>query len=56
MAHSDLGTALEFGKSATDFVRERLLMTVILAGATTLFSWGLSIPIGIYSALRQHSI
>jgi peptide/nickel transport system permease protein len=31
-------------------------MTVILAGTTALFAWGLSIPIGIYSAVRQHSI
>ena len=31
-------------------------MTVILAGTTALFAWGISIPIGIYSAVRQHSI
>jgi peptide/nickel transport system permease protein len=31
-------------------------MTVILAGTTALFAWGLSIPIGVYSAVRQHSI
>ena len=39
-----------------DLIMERLLMTVILAGTTALFAWGLSIPIGIYSAVRQHSI
>jgi peptide/nickel transport system permease protein len=27
-----------------------------LAGSTALFAWGISIPIGIYSAVRQHSI
>jgi peptide/nickel transport system permease protein len=31
-------------------------MTVILAGSTAVFAWGLSIPIGIYSAVRQHSV
>jgi peptide/nickel transport system permease protein len=31
-------------------------MTIILAGTTALLAWGLSIPIGIYSAVRQHSI
>ena len=31
-------------------------MTIILAGTTALFAWGISIPIGIYSAVRQHSI
>jgi peptide/nickel transport system permease protein len=56
MAHGDFGTSLEFGKPVIEIVRERLLMTVILAGTTALFAWGLSIPIGIYSAVRQHSI
>jgi len=39
-----------------ELIRERLLMTVILAGSTSLFAWGISIPIGIYSAVRQHSV
>jgi peptide/nickel transport system permease protein len=56
LAHGDFGNSLEFSKPVTDIVRERLLMTIILAGTTALFAWGLSIPIGIYSAVRQHSI
>jgi peptide/nickel transport system permease protein len=56
MAHGDFGSSLEFGKPVIEIVRERLLMTIILAGTTALFAWGLSIPIGIYSAVRQHSI
>ena len=56
MAHGDFGNSLEFGKPVIEVVSERLLMTVILAGTTALFAWGLSIPIGIYSAVRQHSI
>ena len=56
MGHGDFGNSLEFSKPVIDIVRERLLMTIILAGTTALFAWGLSIPIGIYSAVRQHSI
>ena len=52
----DFGRSLEFQKPVLELVRERLLMTVILAGSTALFAWGISIPIGIYSAVRQHSI
>ena len=52
----DFGRSLEFQKPVAELVRERLLMTVILAGSTALFAWGISIPIGIYSAVRQHSI
>ncbi len=56
MAQGDFGSSLEFGKPVSEIVSERLLMTIILAGTTALFAWGLSIPIGIYSAVRQHSI
>ena len=52
----DFGQSLEFEKPVAEIVRERLLMTIILAGSTALFAWGISIPIGIYSAVRQHSI
>jgi peptide/nickel transport system permease protein len=55
LAHGDFGNSLEFSKPVTDIITERLLMTVILAGTTALIAWGLSIPIGIYSAVRQHS-
>jgi peptide/nickel transport system permease protein len=54
--HGDFGQSLEFEKPVSEIVRERLMMTIILAGTTALFAWGISIPIGIYSAVRQHSI
>ena len=47
--------SLEFGLPVTRVISERLLMTVILAVTTAIFAWGLAIPIGIYSAVRQHS-
>jgi peptide/nickel transport system permease protein len=56
MVRLDFGQSLEFQKPVIELVTERLLMTVILAGTTALFAWGISIPIGIYSAVRQHSI
>ncbi len=56
MVRLDFGQSLEFQKPVAELVTERLLMTVILAGTTALFAWGISIPIGIYSAVRQHSI
>ena len=56
MVQGDFGMSLEFQKPVSEIVSERLLLTVILAGTTALFAWALSIPIGIYSAVRQHSI
>ena len=56
MLRGDFGTSLHHNQPARDVVMERLLMTVILAGTTAVFAWTLSIPIGIYSAVRQHSV
>lgn len=50
----DFGISLEYRRPVREVVGERLLMTIILAGTTALLAWGLSIPLGIYSALRQH--
>ena len=52
----DLGFSLEFQLPVKQVIGERLLLTVILAGSTAIMAWALSIPIGIYSAMRQHSI
>ena len=56
VVQGDFGQSLEFQKPVSEVILERLMMTVILAGTTALFAWGISIPVGIYSAVRQHSI
>ena len=55
MLQGDLGMSLEFGLPVTTVIGERLLMTVILATTTAILAWGLAVPIGIYSAVRQNS-
>ena len=56
LLHGDFGQSLVSQKPVSEIIGERLLMTLILSGTTAIFAWGLSIPIGIYSAVRQHSI
>ena len=51
----DFGISLEYKRPVREIVGERLLMTVILATTTALLAWGLSIPVGIYSALRRYN-
>ena len=50
----DFGTSISYRRPVREVISERLLMTIILAGVTAVFAWSLAIPIGIYSALRQH--
>ncbi|MBK50695.1 MAG: ABC transporter permease [SAR202 cluster bacterium] len=56
MLQGDLGKSLVYEPMpVTAVISERLLMTVILAVSTAILAWGLAIPIGIYSAVRQRS-
>jgi peptide/nickel transport system permease protein len=61
--HGDLGRAfgsqgggLGYQERVKDLVGERLWTTVALTGFTILVTWSFAIPIGIYSAVRQHSV
>lgn len=56
MVQGDFGFSFEHQKPVKDVIGERLLLTMILAFASVLFTWTLAIPIGIFSAVRQYSI
>jgi len=56
MAFGDFGYSFEHQKPVRDVIGERLLLTMVLAFASVLFTWTLAIPIGIFSAVRQYSI
>ena len=43
-------------KPVRQVVEERLWLTVALTGFTILVTWTFAIPVGIYSAVRQHSV
>ena len=51
----NLGMSRQTLQPVRDIIGERFIMTVILAGSTIAFTWVMAIPIGIYSAVRQHS-
>lgn len=50
------GSGLMAQKPVKEIVSERLWLTVALTGFTVLVTWTFAIPIGIYSAVRQHTI
>lgn len=64
MAQGDLGTSflLPFGwstpfeQTVKEVLADRLLLTVALTGFTVVVTWTFAIPVGIYSAARQHSV
>ncbi len=54
-AQGDLGFSLDYMKPVNEIVGERLLLTMVVSLASLLFAWGMAIPIGVYSAVRQYS-
>ena len=56
MVQGKFGQSLEYRQPVSVVLGERMLMTVVLALAVVLFTWVLAVPIGIYSAVRQHSV
>jgi peptide/nickel transport system permease protein len=47
---------MEWRRPVVDVIGDRLWLTMALSFAALLLTWGLALPIGIYSAVRQYSI
>jgi len=51
----DWGQSMEWQKPVRDLIGERMALTIALNLFTMLFSWVVSIPVGVYSATHQYS-
>ncbi len=63
LAHGDLGLSFQYRGGANmsqvpvrELIQDRLWLTIVLTGFTIIFTWTFALPVGIYSAVRQHSI
>ncbi|MEO5886266.1 MAG: ABC transporter permease, partial [Anaerolineales bacterium] len=54
--HGNFGISFGLHRPVAEVLGERVGLTVMLAIATIIFTYGLAIPIGIYSAIRQYSL
>ena len=52
----DFGRSFEYGRPVTEVIGDRLWLTMALSLGAIVVTWGLALPIGIYSAVRQYSI
>jgi peptide/nickel transport system permease protein len=52
----NFGMALEWGRPVSEVIGDRLWLTMVVSIAAILLTWGLALPIGIYSAVRQYSV
>jgi len=53
--HGDFGRSFVYLEPVSRLIGERLLLTILLSVLSTLFAWVIAFPVGVYSAVRQHS-
>lgn len=51
--HGDLGYSFKFKRPVADVIRERVGATLLLAVFSSLLSWLLAVPLGVWAALRR---
>lgn len=56
LTRGDFGHSFEWGRPVSELIWERMGATLAVSIAALIFVWGVSLPIGIYSAVRRHSI
>ena len=56
MLTGNFGESYEHNRPIIEVLGDRMLLTVILAMSTVMFTWVMALPIGIYSAVRQRSL
>lgn len=52
----DFGLSFEFDRPVQELIGQRLALSIVLSITTLIFTWGLAIPLGVYSAVNQYSL
>ena len=55
ITQGNFGMAIEWGRPVLDVIGDRLVLTIVISLAAIVFTWALSLPIGIYSAVKRYS-
>ena len=56
LLRGDFGYSFEWNRPVADLIWERMGSTLAISLASLVFVWAVSLPIGIYSAMRRHSV
>lgn len=56
VVQGDFGPSMEWGRPVMEVIGDRLWLTVVVSISAILVTWGIALPIGIYSAVRQYSV
>ena len=53
--HGDFGFTLEYQRPVSEVIGDRLALTMIVSLAALILTWTVSLPSGVYSAIKQYS-
>ncbi|MBC8791753.1 MAG: ABC transporter permease [Tagaea sp. CACIAM 22H2] len=56
LLYGDFGLSFEWQQPVSELIWERMALTLVLTFSTLLATWGIALPVGIYSAVRKYSI
>ena len=55
IARGEFGVSFEFGRPVSEVIGDRFWLTILISILAIVVTWGIALPIGIYSAVRQYS-
>jgi peptide/nickel transport system permease protein len=56
LLHGNMGMSFDYDRPVADVLGDNMLLSVVVAVASIIFTWVLALPIGIYSAVRKYSV
>jgi peptide/nickel transport system permease protein len=56
VTRGDFGSSMLYGRPVWDLIAERMPLTLLLGISTVLFGWIVSLPAGIYSAVKKYTV
>ena len=56
LLYGDFGLSFEWQQPVSELIWERMSLTLVLTFSTLLLTWGIALPIGVFSAVKKYSI
>ena len=56
LLHGDFGLSFEWQQPVGDLIWERMALTLVLTVSALLMTWGIALPVGVFSAVKKYSI
>jgi peptide/nickel transport system permease protein len=56
LVRGNMGMSFDYNRPVADVLGDNMLLSIVVAVASILFTWILALPIGVYSAVRKYSV